>query len=93
MRLLSKEQSEFYLCKAVTDIFHGASLEAVPLRHHTQIVTQRFIALFDVVSNFAAFKLCDRGIGNPPPSYPLPFHQLIYLAAQKIRLSHAGSPS
>jgi hypothetical protein len=91
-KLLSKKQAEFNFCEAVTDI-HSASLASEPLRHHPQIATQRFVALFDVVSNFAPFKLCDRGVGNPPPSHPLPFRQLFYLAAQNIRLSHAVSPS
>jgi hypothetical protein len=81
---LCEKQSEFNFCETVTDIFHGASLEAEPLGPHPHIVTQLFVALFDVVSIFAAFKLCDR--------HPLPFHQLFYLAAQNIRLSHAVSP-
>ena len=92
MRKLSKKQSEFNFCETVTDI-HGANLASEPLRHHSQTVTQRFVALFDVVSNFAAFELCDRGVGYPPPGHPLPFRQLFYLAAQNIRLSHAGSRS
>jgi hypothetical protein len=89
---LCEKQSEFNFCETVTDVFHDASLEAEPLGPHPHIVTQLFVALFDVVWNFAAFKLCDRGVGNPPPSHPLPFHQLFYLAAQNIRLSHAVSP-
>jgi len=88
---LSKK-SEFNFCEAVTDIFHCTSLAAKPLGHHPQIVTQMFVALFEVVSNFAAFKFCDHRIGNPPPSHPLPFLQLNYFAAQNIRLSHAGGP-
>jgi hypothetical protein len=90
-KLLSKKQPEFNFCEAVTDI-NGASLASEPLRHHPQIVPQRFIAFFEVVSNFAAFKLRDRRVGNPTPSHPLPFRQLFYLAAQNIRLSHAVSP-
>ena len=75
------KKSEIKLCEAVANIFHLASLEAEALRHHPQIVTELCVALFDVVSNFATFKACDHGIGNPPPSYPLPFLQLIYFAA------------
>jgi len=40
-----------------------------------------FVALFDVVSNFATFKGRDHGIGNPPPGHSLPFLQFVYLAA------------
>ena len=72
-KLLSKKQPEFNFCEAVTDVFHGASLEVEPLGHHPQMVTQCFVALFDVVSNFAAFKIRNRGVGNPSPSHPLPF--------------------
>ena len=71
----------------------AATLEAVPLGDHPQVVTQLFVALFDVVSNFAAFKIRNRGVGNPPPSYPLPFCQLLYLVAQNIRLSHCYQPA
>lgn len=92
-KLLGEKQSELNFCEAVTDVFHGASLEAKPLGHHPQMITQRFVALFDVVSNLATFKICDQQVGNPPPSHPLPFLQLNYLAAQNIRLSHAAGPS
>jgi hypothetical protein len=67
-----------------------ATLEAEPVGYHPQIVTQMFVAIFDVVSNLAAFKIRNRGVGNPSPSHPLPFLQLNYFAAQNIRLSHAG---
>ena len=87
MRKLTKKQSELNFWGAVTGS-HGASLEA--FRYHLQIVTQRFVALFDVVSNFAAFKICDQRVRNPPPGHPLPFLQLNYFAAQNIRLSHAA---
>jgi hypothetical protein len=86
------QNTKFNIFEAAAEIFHGASLALKMLRHRSQIVAQHFIALFDVVSNFAAFKLGGRGIGDPPPSHPLPFHQLTYLAVQYIRLSHAGSP-
>jgi hypothetical protein len=68
-------------------------MEAESVGYHPQIVTQVFVALFDVVSNFAAFKIRNRGVGNPPPSHPLPFCQLFYLAAQNIRLSHCSQPA
>jgi hypothetical protein len=90
MRKLTKKQSELNFWGAVTGI-HGASLKA--FRYHLQIVTQRFVALLDVVSNFAAFKICDHRVGNPPPGHPLPFLQLNYFAAQNIRLSHAAGPA
>jgi hypothetical protein len=68
---LSKK-SELKACEAIADIFHCASLEAGPIGHHPQIATQLPVALFDMVPNFAAFKCCEQGIGNPPPSYSLP---------------------
>jgi hypothetical protein len=40
------------------------------------------VALFDVVSNFAAFKRCGHWVGNSPPSYRLPFFQLTYFAVR-----------
>jgi hypothetical protein len=85
------QNTKFNLCEAVADIFHSASLAVEMLRHHPQIAAKRFITFFDVVSNFAAFKLCDRAVCDPSPSHPLPFLQLTYLAVQNIRLSHAGS--
>jgi|SRR5579863_6179713 hypothetical protein len=75
----------------VADVFHRASLALEMLRHHPQILTQRFIALSDVISNFAAFELYDRRVADPPPSYPLSFLQLFNLAGQNIGLSHASS--
>lgn len=92
-KLLCEKQSELIFCEPVADIFHCASLETEPLGHNPQIATQLFVALFDVVSNFAAFKLCNGGVGDPAPGHPLPFRQLVYLAAQNIRLSHAAGPS
>jgi hypothetical protein len=91
-KLLSTKKTEIKSCEAVANISHRARSPAEPVRHHFQIVTQMFVALFDVVSNFAAFKIRNRGVGNPPPSHPLPFLQLNYLAAQNIRLSHAAGP-
>jgi hypothetical protein len=91
-KLLSTKKTEIKFCEAVADIFHCASLAAEPLGHHPQIIAQLFIALFDVVSNFAALKFCDERVGDPPPSHPLPFLQLIYFAVQNIRLSHAVGP-
>jgi hypothetical protein len=58
-KLLSTKKTKINFCEAVADIFHCASLEAQPLGHHPQIIAQLFIALFDVVSNFAALKFCD----------------------------------
>jgi hypothetical protein len=86
------QNTKLNICEAVADIFRSASLTFEMLRYQPQIVTQRFVALFDVVSNFPAFKLCDSGVGDPSPSHPLPFLQLTYLAVQNIRLSHAGGP-
>ena len=89
---LCEQQSEFNFCETVTDI-HRARLSAEPVGHYPQIITQVFVALFDVVSNFAAFKIGNRRVGNPPPSHPLPFRQLSNLAAQNIRLSHCCQPA
>jgi hypothetical protein len=90
-KLLSTKKMGIEFCEAVACIPH-ASLAAEPVGYHPQIVTQMFVALFDVVSNFAAFKIRNRSVGNSPPSHPLPFLQLNYLAAQNIRLGHAGGP-
>ena len=79
-------------CEAVACIPHRARPAAETGGYHPQIVTQMFVALFDVVSNFAAFKIRNRPVGNSPPSHPLPFLQLNYLVGQNIRLGHAGGP-
>src|SRR5437016_12890544 len=42
--------------EAVADVFNRARLEAEPFGHHPQIETQFLVAVFDVVSNVAAFK-------------------------------------
>jgi len=63
------------------NIVLGASPEAEPLGHHPQIDTQLPFALPDVVSNFAAFKCREQGIGHAPPSQRLPFLQLMDFAA------------
>jgi hypothetical protein len=68
---LSKK-SELKACEAIADIFRCAILEPEPIGHHPQIATQLPVAFFDMVSDFAAFKCCEQGIGNPPPSYSLP---------------------
>src|SRR5438552_2111580 len=75
------EKSEFKFCKAVADLFHRAGLDAKPIRHHRQITTQFPITLFDMVSNFAAFEYCEKGIGNPSPSRGLPIPQLMNFAS------------
>jgi hypothetical protein len=75
------EKSEINFCEAVADILHCASLEPKSLGHHPQIIMEFNVALFDVVSNFAAFKGCYRWVGNPPPSYRLPVLQLMYFTA------------
>src|SRR6266478_5637482 len=67
--------------EAVADVFNRARLEAEPFGHHPQIETQFLVAVFDVVSNFAAFKRGEQRVGDPPPSHPLPFLQLTDLAA------------
>jgi hypothetical protein len=72
------EKSEINFCEAVAEIFHCASLETKSLGHHSQIIMQFIVALFDVVSNFAAFKGRYRWVGNPPPSHRLPVLQLMY---------------
>jgi hypothetical protein len=77
---LSKK-SKINLCEAIAHVCHQASLKAEPLGHHPQIVAQFIVALFDVVSNFAAFKWGGQWVRNPPPSYSLPFLQLMYFAA------------
>jgi len=64
--VLSKK-TEINSREAVADIFYCAGPEAKPLRHHRQIAAQLLVALFDVVSNFAAFKCSEQGIGNPSP--------------------------
>ena len=74
-----KSEIDFY--QNVADIFHCASLEAEPVGHHCQVATQLSDALFDMVSNFSAFKCCEQWVGNPAPSDPLPFLQLMYFAA------------
>ena len=75
------EKSEFKFCKAVAGLFHRAGLGAEPIRHHRQITTQFPITLFDMVSNFAAFEYCEKGIGNPSPSRGLPIPQLMNFAS------------
>ena len=88
---LSEKKSEFRFCRTVADFY--CTILAQTFRYHPEIVTQRFVALLDVVSNFAAFKIRDQRVGNPPPSHPLPFLQLKYFAAQNIGVSHAAGPS
>jgi hypothetical protein len=78
--LLGKK-AKLELGKAVADLFHCARLEAKPLGHHRQTATQFPIAFLDVVSDFAAFKCCQQGIGNPAPGHRLPLLQLVDLAA------------
>jgi hypothetical protein len=75
------QKSEIIFCEADADIFHCASLETKSLGHHPQIIMQFSVALFDMVSNFAAFKGCCRWVGNPPPSHRLPVLQLMYFTA------------
>ena len=85
-----RKNSKTDICKTVAGIFHGARLALEMFRHQQQIVTKRFITLFDVVSNFATFKRCSRSVRNPSPSYPLPFLQFTDLAVQNIGLRHAA---
>ena len=70
------------ICETVAGIFHGLRLALEMFRHQPQIVTKRLVALFDVVSNFAAFKRRNRSVRDPSPSHPLPFLQLTNLAVQ-----------
>ena len=69
------------LGKAIAGIFCRAGLEAKPFGRHRQAATQFGVALLDVVSDFAAFKCRQQGIGNSPPSHGLPLLQLMDLAA------------
>jgi len=87
---LGEQKPKLKFCGAVPDIRGARALK--PLRHQLQIKAQLFVALFYVVSNFAALKIRDQRIGDPSPSHPLPFLQLNYFAAQNIRLSHADGP-
>ncbi len=75
------KKPELKACEANADIFHCASLKAELIRHHPQTPTQLLVALSDMVSNFAAFKCREQGIGNPPPGYSLHVLELLYFAA------------
>jgi hypothetical protein len=66
--IVRSQKSELNFCEAVAHIFDRASLEAEPLGHHSQTAPQLFVALFDVISNFAAFECRDHWVGNSPPS-------------------------
>ena len=79
--LIRSQKPEVESGEAVADIFRGASLEAEPLGHHRQTATQLPVALFEMISNFAAFKRGEHRVGDSPPSHPLPFLQLMDLAA------------
>jgi hypothetical protein len=77
MRKPTKNQSELNFWGVVTGI-HGVSLASEAFRYHPQIVTQRFVALLDVVSNFAAFKICDQRVGTAAkPPFAIPSVQLL----------------
>jgi hypothetical protein len=77
----STKKSKLDVREAVADILCGADLEAEPIGHHPQTAPQLRVALFDMVSNFAAFKCREQGVGDPSPGYRLPIPQLMYLAA------------
>lgn len=86
------KQPELKACQAIADILDRASLEAEPIGHHAQIATQLPFARSDMVSNLAALECGEHGIGNPPPGRGLRILQLIYFAAQDIRLRHGVGP-
>jgi hypothetical protein len=79
--LVLSKKPELRSGAVAADILLGASPEAEPLGHHPQTETQFPLALPDVVSNFAAFKCREQGIGDAPPSQRLPFLQLMDFAA------------
>ncbi len=79
--------------EAVPDIFHCACMKPGSLGHRLQTATQLGVAFLHMVSNFAAFKLCDRGVGDPPPSYRLPLLQIVYFTTQQIRFRHLIGPA
>jgi hypothetical protein len=78
--------------EAVANILRCARLKAEPFGHHRQASTQLPVALLEMISNFAAFKRSEHRVGNSPPGHSLPLLQLVDLAAQDIRLSHAVGP-
>ena len=75
------KKPELQLCHAVADFFRRRRAEAEPLGHHVQIVTQLELAVPEMVSDFAALKCRQHGIGDPPPGCRLPVLQLTDLAA------------
>jgi hypothetical protein len=79
--LIRRQKPEVKSGEAVANIFRGARPEAEPLGHHRQAATQFPIALFEMISHFAAFKCSEHRVGNSPPSHSLPFLQLMDLAA------------
>lgn len=68
----SAKKPEFEVCEAIADNFRRANLGAEPIGHHPQIAPQLYLAVPEMVSNFAAFECRDKGIGNPAPGYCLP---------------------
>jgi len=46
---------------------------------------QLLMAHSEVILNFTAFRCRDHGIGNAPPSYGLPIHQLTNFGAYSVR--------
>jgi hypothetical protein len=75
---LSKKP-ELKACKAVTDIFRRAGIEANSLGHYLQTTAQLSVAFFHMVSDFATLECGGQRVRNPPPGYRLPLLQRNYL--------------
>src|SRR6202043_4004481 len=79
--LVRDEKPEVKSGEAVANFLRGARLEAEALGHHRQTATQPPVALFEMISNFAAFKCGKHRVGNSPPSHSLPLLQFVDFAA------------
>jgi hypothetical protein len=66
--------------EAVANFLRCARSEAEPLGHHRQTATQLPVALFKMISNFAAFKRSEHRIGNSSPGHSLPLLQFVDFA-------------
>jgi hypothetical protein len=89
---MRSQNTKFNICGAIADaIFNRTTLKLKTYRHHRQIVTQRLIEIFDLVSNLTAFRLRQKGASHSLPSCCLQLLQLSNFPVQNIRIRHAGS--
>jgi hypothetical protein len=78
--VLGKKSKSGFL-ESIADLFDRARSEADSLGHHLQAAAKFSVAFFHMVPNFAAFKLRNRRVAKPTPSYGLPILQLTNFSA------------